>query len=110
MPKKDTADEVKGAPKKTDAAKKKEAQKGKESWRHKLVSGSKHPDHKPPVTVIAEASDEAKEKYEDSINAEREKQFSSGADWRDLEGEKPQDESDAPEPRFPKGAKDAANP
>ena len=68
------------------------AEKGKEPWRFKLVSGKAHPDNKPPVTIIAEASDEAKKKYEDSINAEREKQFAPGADWRELEKEKETDD------------------
>lgn len=78
----------KKAEERRDDRKAAKAEKGKEPWRFKLISGSEHPDNKPPVTIIAEASDEAKEKYEASINAEREKQFAPGADWRELEAEK----------------------
>lgn len=98
------------APEKTAEAKKREANKGKESWRHKATTGKAHPDNKPPLQIVAEPSPENKKKYEDSINAEREKEFASGTDWRDLEGGVPQDESDAPKPEFPKGAKEASNP
>jgi len=103
--------EVKPAPKlfvKTPEAKKKDADKGKEKWRHKVTSGSAHPDNKPPVTIVAKASDEAAKKYEDSINAEREKTMPT-VDWRDLEGGVPADESDAEPAKFPVGPKPAAN-
>lgn len=110
MPKKSDKKETDvSAPKKNEAGKKKEAQKGKEPWRHKATTGKSHPDHNPPLTIVAEPSDENKKKYEDSINAEREKEH-VGADWRDLEGGVPQDESDAPKAEYPKAAKEAANP
>jgi hypothetical protein len=46
----------------------------KEPWRHKVVSGSEHPSHNPPLTVVAEASEEAAKREEDSVNAIREKE------------------------------------
>jgi hypothetical protein len=96
-------------PQKTDAAKKKDEQKGKEKWRHKVISGSAHPDHKPPVTIIAQASPEAAKRQEDAINAEREKALPH-ADWRDYEGGvEPEPDKDAPKPQFPKEAKPSHN-
>lgn len=103
---------TKEEPRKTEAAKKKESNKGKEKWRHKVVAGKSHPDHNPPVTIIGTPSDENVKKYEDSINAEREKVYGDNTpDWRDLEGGVPQEEpKDAPAPKFPKGPADAKNP
>jgi hypothetical protein len=96
-------------PVKTEAAKKKESQKGKEPWRHKATTGKAHPDNKPPMQIVAEPSPENKKKFEDSINAEREKTHAI-ADWRDLEGGVPADESKAAKPEYPVGPKPAANP
>jgi hypothetical protein len=50
-----------------------EEKNDKQPWHYKVVSGKEHPDNKPPVTIVSEASDEDAEKEEAAVNAAREK-------------------------------------
>lgn len=69
-------------------AKKKTAKKAKgDEWKHEHVSGKAHPDNKPPLQIVAQASDEAAEKEAQSLDAVRQKE--TVPDWAQMPGGKP---------------------
>jgi hypothetical protein len=87
-------------------AKRAKKEKGQE-WKHEHVSGSKHPDHNPPLQIVAEASDEAAEKETQALDAIRQKE--AAPDWAALPGGTPADPSrPAAENPKPKATKTTA--